>query len=55
MISEKNGKKMNLREHFLELLDGLLNRIWSVQRFGSVSWFNGISTIMGYSMQKQLL
>ena len=30
MISEKNGEKNNLRGHFKELPDGLLNRIWSV-------------------------
>ena len=29
MILEKNSIKKNLRKHFLELLDELLNRIWS--------------------------
>ena len=30
----KNGKKNNLRRHFWELSDELLNRIWSVHRYG---------------------
>ena len=33
MISEKNSKKKNLREHFWELLNGWNNRIWSVYRY----------------------
>ena len=30
MVSKKNGKNKNLKEHFGELSNKLLKRIWSV-------------------------
>ena len=46
MISEKNGKKKNLRVHFCKLLDKLLNRILSIYR----SCINSVYVRSKYSL-----